>query len=396
MLNLVVAGLAMVVAARTPHTVIRQTRRRRYRPLSAETPRLVYIAIALSGLTALGSEVVWTRVLSLLFGATTYTFSLILAVFLVGLGIGSSLGAALARGVSNAKTALGWVQLGLCLCLAWAAYSTADSLPFWPINPSISTSPSFTFQLDLMRAIWVMLPGAMLWGASFPLALAGVAAPGQDSARLVGGVYAANTVGAIVGALVTSLGMVGTVGSQITQQALIGVAAMSGLLMLMPATGEKRGGDVNPVVVIGIALIAGLLARSVSPLPGILVAYVRYAATWVGQNEIVYVGEGVTASVAVSRTPSGVLNYHNAGKVQASSEPQDMKLQRMLGHITTLVPKTPTKVLVIGCGAGVTAGAVSIDPMVKDQTIAEIEPLVPQVVSTHFAEHNFNVVPTPR
>ena len=397
-LNIVVAGLAMVVATRTPHTVIKADASAPLpQPISAESARLVYIAIALSGLTALGSEVVWTRVLSLLFGATTYTFSLILAVFLVGLGIGSSLGAALARGVSNAKTALGWVQLGLCLCLAWAAYSTADSLPFWPINPSISTSPSFTFQLDLMRAIWVMLPGAMLWGASFPLALAGVAAPGQDSARLVGGVYAANTVGAIVGALVTSLGMVGTVGSQITQQALIGVAAMSGLLMLMPTTGEKRGALTStPVVVIGIALIAGLLARTVPPLPGILVAYGRYAATWVGQNEILYVGEGVTASVAVSRTPSGVLNYHNAGKVQASSEPQDMRLQRMLGHITTLVPKTPTKVLVIGCGAGVTAGAVSIDPMVKDQTIAEIEPLVPRVVSTHFAEHNFNVVANPK
>jgi spermidine synthase len=397
-LNVVVAGLAMVVAGRTPHTVITAEGSESLpTPITAEGARLVYIAIALSGLTALGSEVVWTRVLSLLFGATTYTFSLILAVFLVGLGIGSSLGAALARGVRNPKTALGWMQLGLCACLAWAAYSTADSLPFWPINPSISTSPSFTFQLDLMRAIWVMLPGAMLWGASFPLALAGVAAPGQDSARLVGSVYAANTVGAILGALITSLGLVGTVGSQVTQQALIGVAAMSGLLMLMPATGEKRSALTStPVVVIGIALIAGLLARSVPPLPGILVAYGRYAATWVGQNEIVYVGEGVTASVAVSRTPSGVLNYHNAGKVQASSEPQDMRLQRMLGHITTLVPKTPTKVLVIGCGAGVTAGAVSIDPMVKDQTIAEIEPLVPRVVSTHFAEHNFNVVANPK
>jgi spermidine synthase len=68
----------------------------------------------------------------------------------------------------------------------------------------------------------------------------------------------------------------------------------------------------------------------------------------------------------------------------------------MLGHITTLVPDNPAKVLVIGCGAGVTAGAVSIDPMVKAQTIAEIEPLVPQVVSTHFADHNFNVVRNPK
>ena len=150
------------------------------------------------------------------------------------------------------------------------------------------------------------------------------------------------------------------------------------------------------MLVAGVCVAAVLLARVVPPLPGLLVAYGRYAATWFGINEIIYVGEGVTAAVAVSRTPAGVLNYHNAGKVQASSEPQDMKLQRMLGHITTLVPQNPAKVLVIGCGAGVTAGAVSIDPRVTDQTIAEIEPLVPRVVSTYFSEHNFDVVDNPK
>jgi spermidine synthase len=107
-------------------------------------------------------------------------------------------------------------------------------------------------------------------------------------------------------------------------------------------------------------------------------------------------GEGMMASVAVSRLPGGVLNYHNAGKVQASSEPQDMRLQRMLGHLTTLVPEHPRKVVVIGCGAGVTAGAVSIDPAVEHVTIAEIEPLVPRVVSTYFSEHNFDVVRNPK
>ena len=52
--------------------------------------------------------------------------------------------------------------------------------------------------------------------------------------------------------------------------------------------------------------------------------------------------------------------------------------------------------LVIGCGAGVTAGAVSIDPAVEHETIAEIEPLVPRVVSTYFGEHNFDVVDNPK
>jgi spermidine synthase len=403
-LNVLVALIALLVAGRIGHhpsPVIAQ-------PLSlARGNRLVYVAIALSGLTALGAEVVWTRLLSLLFGATTYTFSLILAVFLMGLGIGSSIGAAVAKRFGNSRVPLGVCQLLLCAAIAWAAHTTGTSMPFWPINPSIGKDPVYQFELDLLRAFWVVLPGSILWGASFPLAIGAAARGGEDTGRLVGGVYAANTVGAIVGALVTSLILVAAVGSQRAQQTLIAISAMSGLLMLVTASvtgsaaGDKatgsRGRDLTPILgMIAAGAIAGLLMRTVPPLPGILVAYGRYTATWVGINEIIYSGEGVTASVAVSRTPAGVLNYHNAGKVQASSEPQDMRLQRMLGHLTTLVPENPQRVLVIGCGAGVTAGAVSVDPMVKSETIAEIEPLVPRVVSKYFAEYNFNVVANPK
>ena len=400
--NLVVAGLALAIARVTPYAESTEAAKP---TLAAPGARLVYVAIGLSGLTALGAEVVWTRVLSLLFGATTYTFSLILAVFLVGLGIGSTLGSGAAARARNPRAALGWCQLGLCVTIGWAAYAASGSLPYWPINPSLTGSADnigFNFQLDLMRAIWVMLPAAILWGASFPLALAAIAKPGQDSGRLVGGVYAANTVGAIVGAVGTSLLLLGTVGSQAAQQAMIGIAAVSGLLMLVPPLLAQAGRQAVAGALVGVAVVgAFLIVRTVPPLPGQLVAYGRYAATWLdssGQpvNQVIYSGEGVTAAVAVSRTPYGTLNYHNAGKVQASSEPQDMRLQRMLGHMTTLVPENPSTVLVIGCGAGVTAGAVSIDPRVRAETIAEIEPLVPFVVSTYFAEHNFNVVANPK
>src|SRR5213079_3418957 len=79
----------------------------------------IYLTIALSGMTALAAEVVWTRLLSLLFGATVYTFSLILAVFLTGLGIGSSVGSALARSVARPRVALGVCQMALCGAIAW-------------------------------------------------------------------------------------------------------------------------------------------------------------------------------------------------------------------------------------------------------------------------------------
>ena len=178
-------------------------------------------------MTALAAEVIWTRILSLLFGATTYTFSLILAAFLAGLGIGSSLGSAIARNVARPRVALAWCQLLLCAAIAWTAHVLTDSLPYWPINPSLSSDPWFTMQLDLVRCLWAVLPGAILWGASFPLALAAVAAPGQDPGRLVGGVYAANTVGAIVGAMSASLLLVAWIGSQHAQQVLIIVCMIS-------------------------------------------------------------------------------------------------------------------------------------------------------------------------
>jgi spermidine synthase len=385
-LNLIVAVLAMMLAAKAPEVPLAPAMSSFSRPRGST---LVYVVIGLSGLTALACEVLWTRLLSLMLGATTYTFSLILAVFLAGIGIGSSAGSALARGMQRPRIALAWCQLALCVAMAWTTWILTESLPYWPINPSLSPNAWFQFQLDLVRCIFAMLPGAILWGASFPLALAAAASKDEDPARLVGRVYAANTLGAIVGALSASLVLVVWLGTQHSQQLLIVLAALSGLLLLAEA-------KASIVTVTAVAAVAGLLTVTVHPVPGILVAYGRYAATQLGQSDIIYVGEGWNASVAVSERANGVRNYHNAGKVQASSEPQDMRLQRMLGHLTTLVPANPKTVVVIGCGAGVTAGAVSIDPAVEHETIAEIEPLVPRVVSTYFAEHNFDVVRNPK
>ena len=93
-------------------------------PASARAQRVerrtIFLAIALSGFTALSAEVVWTRLLSLLFGGTTYTFSLILAGFLLGLGIGSSLGSALGSQPRTPGHGVGLCQAGVCVAVAWA------------------------------------------------------------------------------------------------------------------------------------------------------------------------------------------------------------------------------------------------------------------------------------
>ncbi len=396
-LNAVVALLSLALASHAPYEAVPPSSPRQGAVSGAGS---VYAVVALSGLTGLAAEVVWTRLLSLLVGGTTYTFSLILAAFLFGLGLGSAAGAALARSLTRPRAALGWAQALLATGIAWAAYMLCASLPFWPIDPSISDNPWFNFQLDFVRCLWAVLPSTMLWGASFPLALAATVAPGQDSGRMVGTVYAANTVGAIVGSLGTGLVLVAWIGSQHTQQLLILISGISALLALEPS--DERPGPGRPWlrfagVVVAVMVACGLLmARAVPDVPGLLVAYGRFTATRTGQGDVLYKGEGLNSSVAVTRLANGTLSYHNAGKVQASSDPEDMRLQRMLGHLTTLTVARPRSVFVIGCGAGVTAGAVTVDPAVERVTIAEIEPLVVRTVSTYFSRYNFDVINSPK
>ncbi len=369
----------------------------------------VYIAIALSGAGALAAEVIWTRLLSLLLGATVYTFSIILAVFLVGLGLGSSVGSLIARTSARPRFAFGCCQWLLAGAIAWTAYIVSESLPFWPINPYLSTDPWATFQLDLVRCVWAILPATILWGMSFPLALASVAAPGQDPGRLVGGLYAANTFGAIIGALLTSLLLIQWVGTQHSQRILIGISSLAALIILVPFVWRFRqagltGGRPRREAISAVSsslfaftvIIPALLAWSVPPVSWELVAFGRALVTYRNQWNWLYVGEGMNSSVAVTYQENGIRNFHVSGKVEASTDPTDMRLQRMLGHIPALLHAKPRSVLVVGCGAGVTAGSFVPYPDVERIVICEIEPLIPKLAGAYFSEENHFVTEDPR
>jgi spermidine synthase len=517
----------------------------------------VYLTLALSGLTGLGSEVVWTRQLSLMLGASVYTFANILAVFLLGLGIGSSVGSFIARAVKEPKVALAWCQLLLAGAIAWAAYAISYSLPFWPIDPRYAISPWFIFQTNLACVFWALFPGAILWGATFPIGLAALARKNQDPGRLVGGAYAANTVGAIFGSLLFAMIVMQNFGSQNAQRILIGLCTMSAFIAVIPVFGKlmsstvSRSPDEEPgsaagAVGLGIGMLAALIGAcalmvNVGPpnwgavawgrnsagempylFPGVIGKSVplsgeekeaieqackerwfseleydgtqitRYALeekvsketveSWLkthgkalasglskrdklsdpyravlqasslnirnlrlengelqmallndtersfalshkadlqlalqqrfnetGRTSVfaydenrrpnrycVYVGEGMNVSVAVTYDDAGYRYFHGAGKVQASSNPADMRLQRSLGHISALTNyaqtgKTPKDVLVVACGAGVTAG--SFVPYGSEITIVDIEAMVPRYVTPQFADSNHDVIP---
>jgi spermidine synthase len=399
--NALCAALALLLAAFAPHRAPAAPTGADRAPLRLESTA-VYLTIALSGLTALGAQVVWTRLLSLLLGPSVYTFSIILAVFLFGLGLGSSVGALLARRARNALVTLGWCQFLLVAAIAWAASSIDAWLPYWPVYPVLSPHPWLTFQLDLARCLWAVLPAACLWGASFPLALAAAAPRHQDSGRVVGAVYAANTLGAIVGAVTFSMILIPAVGTLWAQRILIAAAALAAMLVLlarlraMPAAGRRAPGIAVLSAVVAVPLIAAVLAYGAPPVPGELYAFGRKIMSPDYVPKMLYVGEGMNASIAVSEDPNGARYFHVSGKTEAGSYPADMRLQRMLGHLPALLNPKPRSVLVVGFGAGVTAGTFLAYATVERVVICEIEPLIPQKVAGYFRKENYDVLNDPR
>jgi spermidine synthase len=379
-LNVVVAIAALVLAGKTaaaPQTEI---------PLSdTETqssyPSLVYFTIALSGLSALGAEVVWTRLLSLLLGGTVYTFSIILAVFLIGMGLGSGAGSIIARTCAAPRSALAFCQLALAGAIAWAAFVICRSLPYWPINPGMYTNdwgPWHMFQLDILRAAWMVLPASLLWGASFPLAIASIAVPGRDPGRMVAAIYASNTIGAILGSLGFSLLVIPRFGTRWAQQSLILIAAISAVIAFVScasaprsigARGSKLSGLTFARLSYGIAalLAVTILIETVSGIPWMMVAWVIFGNLQARGKRIsekddplqgskpfsgtVYVGEGMNVSSPSRNRPRAF--FHGAGKVQHPASLRTCPAADARSSSPACRTGSGKGRFVVACGAGV-------------------------------------------
>ena len=383
-LNVIVAIACYLLARSTDHDTNRQT----VDPAVVGAEPVIYAAAGLSGFTALGAEVVWTRQLSLLFGASVYTFSLILAVFLAGLGIGGFTGSVLARRSSSPRSLLGYVQCLLAIAIAFGAWAIVNVLPHWQPTaqflPGVRSEPMLAFAFDAVRCAFALLPATILWGASFPLTLA---AGGSDFGGHVAKINATNTIGALAGAIVLTLVGIPQLGSHVAQQLLVVLAGLTAMIVM---------GRAMPRAAAGVVVSTLVAAMIVPAVPGRLIAYGRSVNSWDSIKEFLFLGEGATSSIAVTRGAAGAKQFHVAGKVEASDMDIDMRLERMLGHVPALLHPHPKSVLIVGVGAGVTAGALSIHPEVERIVICDIEPLVPISARAYFGNENHHVFDNPR
>ena len=286
------------------------------------------------------------------------------------------------------------MQLALALAIAAGAWLIVNLLPQWQPTrsflPAIHASPLFTFAFDALRCAVAMLPATILWGASFPLTIA--AARGGDAGRSVAAINAFNTAGALAGAVLLTLIGIPRFGSQISQQVLVVAAALTGTAVLLSL---RNAPSVFSVVSVG-SLVTAISVFSVPEIPGHLIAFGRSVNSWDSIKRFLYLEEGATASVAVTVGVAGAKQFHIAGKVEASDMDVDMRLERMLGHVPALLHPHPRSILIVGVGAGVTAGALSIHPEVERIVICEIERVVPESARLYFGDENHHVFDDPR
>lgn len=393
-INLLVAAISFILAGRMTSAASASPAPIRTDSISGRWP--VYIAIGLSGAGALGAEVVWTRLMGMLLLATVYAFSIILAVFLVGIAVGGAAASWLIRR-TRADVSLGVCQLLLTLAVAWTAGVIVGILPFWSDQILTTTNPWLMFGLDLKRCLFAILPPALFWGASFPLACAAaIKSPDDDPGRVAGGIYAANTLGGIAGALLVSLVLIPWIGTQQSTRLILLLSALSGVIVLAPAIMKRSARTLPALGVLAAVLISAGLAWGIPEVPGDLIAYGRRMGIFKGQSEILYVAEGRNSSVAISRWANGTTYVNVNGHVEATTEAFDMKLQRMVGHLPGLLHPNPKSVLGIGFGAGVSAGTFTRYPTIQKITVCEIEPVIPPASTRYFALQDYDVYHNPK
>jgi spermidine synthase len=376
--------------------------------------RALLWAAALSGFCALGYEVLWTRVLILGVGATDYGFTAVLASFLACIGIGGAAYHLVARSPRLASDegrlrALGAAQLAIALAIGVSLVTMEGMAGRWVTLQRTFEAVLEPFAARQASSVALVLsylgPAALLMGIAFPLAGDAYARARGTTAEAVGSVTAANTLGAIAGSAAGGHVLVLAFGIERSIQLLVVVNAGLGLWLLATAApGERLR---RAAVALAIAAAAILVARedgfrawdrnyfavyrSIRP-EALATPALREAA--LRRAEVAYLAEGASSIVCAVRT-GDQLAFATNGRVEASTGARDVQNQYALGHLPMLLHPDPRRVLVVGAGAGMTAGATTVHPGVEQVTLVELEPKVLGVVRA-FAAWNHDLLSSPR
>ena len=340
---------------------------------------LAAAALGASGFASLTLQVVWTRLLVQILGPTTYAFSTVVAIFIVGIAAGSAIASRLTSrvnaGVGLACTLL--ISAGLALAAAsavdWALLTIAE----------IVSRPNYQFadvlQREVLLVTGLLLPMTIAFGAAFPFAVAMAAKATAEKrhdglTERIGLVYAVNTIGAILGSLLSGFVLIPRLGLHGTIRLVAAIAAIVAVIILIKSA--RAAGRTFAFALAGAVAVAIAMAPEWDRSLLSSGAY-KYAPAMRGPSletaltagELLSYHEGSTGTVAVRRL-TGTTSLAIDGKVDASNA-GDMLTQRLLAHMPLLLHPNPKRAAILGLGSGVTLGSALTHPL-EQATVLEI------------------------
>lgn len=353
-LNLMI-GLAAIAISTRERKLVKPPERVELPPVADRSlRRIVLFAFGASGFFGLAYEVLWTRYLIYVVGENSvYAFSMMLVSFLLGIALGSSIAGWLADRVANPVALLG----AILVLIGASALGTVASIGFlanqdWSIS---GYSYWAATGLRFLRCVAILIVPTTLSGSTFAVVAKIYARDAGRVGRDVGRVYAANTFGAILGAVAGGFLILPYLGLVSGLIVVAGANVLVGMAVLLCKT-RYGGRAVKPALVTGLAAVAALISVAFASHPTDKLVEPGF--------EIVFYADGSESSVAVLRSRrTGHVNLTIDGDHQSGTEPKRQVHLRLLAHLPALFHPEPTHALVVGFGSGVTVGSMAQHPL---------------------------------
>ena len=341
------------------------------------TARVAHWAIGISGFAALALEVVWTRILTLSFSGTVYSFAIMLASFLFGIAFGSHIASRKIDQQPDTMRYFALIELGLGLSVAglrfatWLVPGLVGAL-VWGLTSVTHGNFAFgaiTAQL-LIGGLLIIIPTLLLVWATFPTAVRISASSASQAGSSTASVYAANTGGAILGSLFAGFILIPAIGSSASLIVVAAIFAANGCMLVYFGGGRRWQALRAPQF--ALPLIATAIAMLAVFLPRQTVA--NYSLQSRKAPEIIYHGEGVAHSVDIVRAQNRDIVMTVNGITEADTSFIQRRHFILKGHLPLLLHPAPRDVAVIGLGLGVTLAATERNPEVRSIQLIELTP----------------------
>ncbi len=347
---------------------------------------VVLVSFGLSGFASLVYENAWTRALTLVIGSSIYSFTTMLVTFLIGLALGGFIYARFLGQREPRLSSFGLIEL-------WVGLAALVTIPLFERLPLIfvrllhgfgDTFTVFLYLQIFLSALVMFLPTVLL-GMTFPLVARLFTQSLYRVGSGVGSSYAANTIGAVLGAFAGGFILIPTIGVQnaiifaVVMNLLIGCALVASDPKLAPLPRAMLG-----VAVLILAVLVPFKVQRWDPhilTSGVTIYNDRYESLpsdslrieEMKRDDILFYREGLTTTVSVHQiSGSDYIYFKSNGKIDGSYG--DALSQLMTSYIPMLLHPKAEQALTIGLGSGHSAKALATFDTVKEIEVIEIEP----------------------